>query len=388
MFTQKQLDFFKTLQTPFFYYDLELLEKTLENVKKISEKFGYKIHYAIKANANTKLLKIISSYGFGADCVSGNEILTAIESGFTTDKIAFAGVGKSDREIEIALANNIFSLNSESWAEIEVIQEIAEKMAKKAKIALRLNPNLNANTHYYITTGLEENKFGINLWELESVIEKMQTLQNIEFSGLHFHLGSQITDFSVFKNLCLRINSIQNKLAKLNIKLPHLNLGGGLGIDYYDPEKNAVSDFETYFGIFNKFLEPLPGQTVHFEPGRSIIAQSGSLISKVLYIKNGVTTNFAILDAGMTELIRPALYQAYHKIENLIAAQENETLKYDVVGPICESSDCFAKSYELPLTRRGDLIALRSAGAYGEVMSSKYNLREQAKAYYSDEIPE
>ncbi len=386
MFTQNQIDFFKTLPTPFFFYDLDLLNKTLENVKKTSESYGYNIHYAIKANANPKLLKIIASYGFGADCVSGNEIMTAIKNGFPKEKIAFAGVGKSDSEIEIALENDIFSLNSESWAEIEVIQEIAEKKAKKAKIALRLNPNLNANTHHYITTGLEENKFGINLWELESVIEKMKGLKNIEFTGLHFHLGSQITDFSVFKNLCIRINSIQNKLAKLDIKLPHLNLGGGLGINYYEPDKHEVPDFEKYFNIFNKFLEPLPGQTVHFEPGRSIIAQCGSLISKVLYIKNGVTTNFAILDAGMTELIRPALYQAYHKIENLVADQENESLKYDVVGPICESSDCFAKSYELPVTRRGDLIALRSVGAYGEVMSSHYNLRDQAKSYFSDEI--
>jgi len=386
MFTQKQIDFFKSLQTPFFFYDLELLEKTLATVKKITESYGYNIHYAVKANANPKLLKIISSFGFGADCVSGNEILTAIENGFPTEKIAFAGVGKSDREIEIALENNIFSLNSESWSEIEVIQEIAELKDKKAKIALRLNPNLNANTHHYITTGLEENKFGINLWELESVINKMQDLKNIEFTGLHFHLGSQITDFTVFKNLCIRINSIQKKLTKLSIKLPHLNLGGGLGIDYYNPDIHSIPDFEKYFSLFYEFLEPLPGQTVHFEPGRSIIAQSGSLISKVLYIKNGVTANFAILDAGMTELIRPALYQAYHKIENLVAEQENETLKYDVVGPICESSDCFAKSYELPLTRRGDLIALRSVGAYGEVMSSQYNLRDHAKSYFSDEI--
>ncbi len=386
MFTQKQIDFFKSLQTPFFFYDLELLEKTLATVKKITESYGYNIHYAVKANANPKLLKIISSFGFGADCVSGNEILTAIENGFPTEKIAFAGVGKSDREIEIALENNIFSLNSESWSEIEVIQEIAELKDKKAKIALRLNPNLNANTHHYITTGLEENKFGINLWELESVINKMQDLKNIEFTGLHFHLGSQITDFTVFKNLCIRINSIQKKLTKLSIKLQHLNLGGGLGIDYYNPDIHSIPDFEKYFSLFYEFLEPLPGQTVHFEPGRSIIAQSGSLISKVLYIKNGVTANFAILDAGMTELIRPALYQAYHKIENLVAEQENETLKYDVVGPICESSDCFAKSYELPLTRRGDLIALRSVGAYGEVMSSQYNLRDHAKSYFSDEI--
>jgi diaminopimelate decarboxylase len=386
MFTQPQIDYFKTLPTPFYFYDLDLLEKTLETVKKISESYGYNVHYAVKANANPKLLKIISSYGFGADCVSGNEILAAIENGFPSDKIAFAGVGKSDREIEIALDNNIFSLNSESWAEIEVIQELAEKKAKKAKIALRINPNLSANTHHYITTGLEENKFGINLWEMESVIEKMQGMHNIEFTGLHFHVGSQITDFSVFKNLCIRINDIQNKLTKLGIKLPHLNLGGGLGIDYYEPKNHAVPEFEKYFSIFNKFLEPLPEQSVHFEPGRSIIAQSGSLISKVLYIKNGATTNFVILDAGMTELIRAALYQAYHKIENLIADQENETVKYDVVGPICESSDYFAKSYKLPLTQRGDLIAIRSVGAYGEVMSSQYNLRDKAKSCFSDEI--
>ena len=386
MFTEKQIKAFENIKTPFYFYDMDLLIKTLNKIKEVSDKTGYKIHYAIKANAHPKILKLISSFGFGADCVSGNEIKAALENGFPSDKIAFAGVGKTDDEILYALENDIFSMNCESLPELEVIQDLAEKSKKSAKIALRINPNLNPNTHHYITTGLEENKFGINLWELENLILKIKSFQNLEFTGLHFHLGSQITDLSVFRSLCLKANNIQKKLHKKQIILPHLNLGGGLGIDYHNPDKNSIPNFELYFNIFKKFLEPISGQSVHFEPGRAIIGQCGSLISRVLFIKKGVTTDFAIIDAGMTELIRPALYQAFHKIENLTSSDLNSINKYDVVGPICESSDCFAKSLELPETRRGDIIAIRSTGAYGEVMSSYYNLRDKAKSYFSDEL--
>ncbi len=386
MFTEKQIKAFHKLETPFYFYDLDLLRNTLDRLKKESDKARYHIHYAIKANANPKILRLVSSYGFGADCVSGNEIKAALENGFRSDKVAFAGVGKTDQEITFAIKNNIFSLNCESLPELEVIGEIAAKEGKKAKIALRINPNLNPNTHHYITTGLEENKFGINLWELETIIKYIKGNNHLELTGLHFHLGSQITDLSVFRSLCMKVNYIQNQLFKKQIRLPHLNLGGGLGIDYNQPDKNSIPDFGLFFNIFRKFLEPMPGQTIHFEPGRTVTGQCGSLISRVLFVKKGVTTDFAILDAGMTELIRPALYQAYHKIENLTASVTENFKKYDVVGPICESSDCFGKSIELPETKRGDFIAIRSTGAYGEVMSSSYNLRDRAKSIFSDEL--
>lgn len=385
MFTRQHLHKFQSLSTPFYYYDLDLLKQTLDKVKEESERYGFIVHYALKANANDRILELIQPAGLGADCVSGNEAKKAIESGFAKNKIVFAGVGKSDEEINYALQNNIFCFNCESSMELEVINELAGKMEKIAGIALRINPNVNANTHGYITTGLEENKFGINLWELEEVIKLLQGFKNLKLEGLHFHIGSQITDLSVFRSLCLRVNEIQEWFVSHKIYLKHLNMGGGLGINYHDPDKYSIPDFKTFFEIFSRFLEVRPGQQVHFELGRAIVGQCGSLVSKVLFLKKGVNTDFIILDAGMTELIRPALYQSYHKIENISRnGDAGARLKrYDVVGPICESSDCFAKSLDLPETKRGDLFAIRSTGAYGEVMSSQYNLRDKVKAVYS-----
>jgi diaminopimelate decarboxylase len=383
LFSKELIHKFSLTPTPFYYYDTELLNRTLLCLKQEADRYGFVVHYALKANANTDILKRIESFGFGADCVSGNEVTRAVETGFTNDKIVFAGVGKSDEEIKNGLKNNIHSFNCESLQELEVIDQLAGEMNKIAPVALRLNPNVSANTHKYITTGLEENKFGINQWELEPLVEKLKTLKNIRLIGLHFHIGSQITDLSAFKSLCIKINEFQQWFKQHHITLPTINVGGGLGIDYHEPDNHPIVDFASFFKLFHDFLDIYPGQSVHFELGRTLVAQCGSLISKVLYIKNGVNTNFIILDAGMTELIRPALYQAYHKIENI--SNPGGTLqRYDVVGPICESSDCFGKAMVLPLTRRDDLIAIRSTGAYGEVMSSNYNLREKVKAYYSD----
>lgn len=386
MFEPKLIETFQLRKTPFYFYDVGLLRKTLDSLKLAAEKRGYQMHYAIKANSNPEILRMISSYGFGADCVSGNEIKAALDNGFPASKIAFAGVGKTDEEINIALESGIFSINCESWPELEVINHLSLQKGLQSRVALRLNPNLDPHTHHYITTGLEENKFGISLWELDEILEKLKGLKGLRVIGLHFHLGSQITDLSVFKTLCIKVNEIQRKLERYHGWLGHLNLGGGLGINYHDPDQEPVPDFEKYFSIISEYLEPLPGQIVHFEPGRAIVAQCGTLISKVLYVKKGINTNFAILDAGMTELLRPALYQAYHRIECLTPALPGTYRNYDVVGPICESSDCFGKSIELPEIRRGDLIAIRSAGAYGEVMSSNYNLREKVKAYYSERV--
>jgi diaminopimelate decarboxylase len=373
-------------ETPFYYYDLNVLEETLDAAYAASSKRGFHVHFALKSNFNSRLLEMIQSKGFGADCVSGNEVQQAINAGFDAKMITFAGVGKSDKEINLALAHDIFAFNVESIQELEVINELAAVQGRKAKVALRINPNVDAHTHHYITTGLDENKFGVTNAELERAAAVIRKCENIELIGLHFHIGSQITDMNVFKSLCVKVNEWKNWFEERGVIIKVLNVGGGLGVDYHNPDTNAIPDFEAYFDIFDKFLERTPQQEVHFELGRALVAQCGSLISKVLYVKNGVKKNFLILDAGMTELMRPALYQAFHKIEKLGDANAAEFINYDVVGPICESSDCFGKEVTLPLSKRGDLVAIRTAGAYGEVMSSRYNLREEIRYVYSDEL--
>lgn len=382
MFTSDIVKRFQTIETPFYYYDLELLSKTLETLKHDAPD-NYHIHYALKANATPAILELIKNAGLGADCVSGNEVKRALECGFKKEQIVFAGVGKSDKEIQYALDNGIFCFNVESLQELEVINEIALQKNKSAHVALRINPNVDAYTHKYITTGLEENKFGINQHEFEEILGVIKTLKSIQLIGLHFHIGSQIQDLAAFKNLCLKVNEINRWFIKKGFVPQHINLGGGLGINYMEPDKQNIVDFKSYFSVFKTLLELQPQQQIHFELGRSIVAPCGSLIGRVLYIKEGINTNFAILDAGMTELIRPALYQAYHKIENISKPTPSSYKKYDVVGPICESSDCFGKAVELPETSRGDLIAIRSAGAYGQVMSNHYNLRDTVPEIFS-----
>jgi diaminopimelate decarboxylase len=390
MFSETLVRKFQHTPTPFYYYDLSVLRETLRQIKTEADRYGFHVHYALKANANEPVLAAVRAENMGADCVSGNEVKRAIACGFASGQIVFAGVGKSDAEINYSLDHNISCFNCESLQEMEVINDLARRAGKTARIALRINPNVNANTHKYITTGLEENKFGINLWELEEVVGRLKDLVNLQLTGLHFHIGSQIMDLSSFKSLCLRVNEIQGWFASRKISIETINVGGGLGVDYHEPDLHRFADFAAYFRLFKEFLELRPGQQVHFELGRAVIAPCGSLISRVLYIKKGVSTQFAILDAGMTELIRPALYQSYHKIENITKSLSaggtgsDDLLKYDVVGPICESSDCFGKAVTLPHTERGDLIAIRTAGAYGEVMASEYNLRDKVKAIYSE----
>lgn len=378
------IDKLKALPTPFYYYDVKLLQDTLDMVKNEAGKYGYHAHYAVKANANLRILSIIAENGLGADCVSGGEVKAALDAGFPADKIVFAGVGKADWEINLGLDNDIFCFNVESAVELEIIDELAAAKNKVASVALRINPEVDAHTHAKITTGMKENKFGINLSQLGQVLDNLANLKNVKLIGIHFHIGSQITDMSAFRNLVIRVNEIQEDLEARGIRIENVNFGGGLGIDYYHPNHLPIPAFDNYFAVFNKLLKVRPGQQVHFEPGRSVVAQCGTLISKVLYVKEGETKKFAILDAGFTELIRPAMYDAYHRIENISSDEDVEL--YDVVGPICESSDVFGKDVELNKAHRGDLIALRSAGAYGEVMASQYNCRQLPKAYYSDTI--
>ncbi len=379
------LDKFQDLKTPFYYYDTDLLRETLAAIKKETDKHSnYRVHYAVKANANPKLLKIISKAGFGADCVSGGEIEAALKAGFQTDEIVYAGVGKSDWEINLGLDKEIFCFNVESIEELEIINELAAEKNTIACVALRINPNVGAHTHANITTGLAENKFGISMEDMLPVIDKAREMKHIEFVGLHFHIGSQILDMGDFVALCNRVNELQTLLEKHYITVRHINVGGGLGVDYQHPNRLAIPDFKLYFDTYAKHLRLRPGQTLHFELGRAIAAQCGSLITRTLYIKKGASKQFAIVDAGMTDLIRPALYQSYHKIENI--SSDKPTESYDVVGPICESSDVFGKHVELNKTHRGDFIAIRSAGAYGEIMASQYNCRQLPKGYTSDEI--
>ena len=373
------------IQTPFYYYDTALLRATLRTINaEIQKHEEFVVHYAVKANANPRILRIIREAGLGADCVSGGEIEAALKAGFPAEKIVYAGVGKSDWEINLGLDNDIFSFNVESIPELEVINELAAQKGKVARIALRINPNVGAHTHANITTGLAENKFGIAMRDMESVIEHAASMQNVRFVGLHFHIGSQILDMGDFEALCNRVNELQTQLESHRIHVENINVGGGLGIDYQHPNRVPIPDFKVYFDTYAKKLKLRPGQTLHFELGRAVVAQCGSLITRTLYIKEGATKKFCIVDAGMTDLIRPALYQAYHKIENISSEGPIET--YDVVGPICESSDVFAKQIDLNCSHRGDLIAIRSAGAYGEIMASQYNCRKLPQGYASDEI--
>ncbi|MDR1343827.1 MAG: diaminopimelate decarboxylase [Tannerellaceae bacterium] len=377
-------DKFKAIPTPFYYYDLDLLGKTLDVINKEAGGYDYRIHYAVKANANPRILSLIAGRDLGADCVSGGEIEAAIKAGFNPGDIVFAGVGKADWEIELGLDKDIFCFNAESVAELEVINEIAARKCKTAPVALRINPDIDAHTHAKITTGRKENKFGINLEQVDGALNSLEGMSNVKLTGMHFHLGSQITDLSSFQSLVIRSNEIQDELEARGVRLENINFGGGLGIDYHHPNHLPVAAFDSYFGVVNKLIKRRKGQQIHFEPGRSVVGQCGTLVSKVLYVKEGATKRFVVLDAGFTELIRPAMYDAYHRIENITSDGEVEL--YDVVGPICESSDVFGREVELNKVRRGDLLALRSAGAYGEVMASQYNCRKLPASYFPDTI--
>ena len=372
---------FNDLSTPFYFYDLTLLDRTLAEIARTSRDERFKVHYAMKANANPGILRHVQAAGLGVDAVSGGEIQAALDAGFKGSQIVYAGVGKTDAEIILALENGVGCFNVESEPELEIINELAASLGKTADIALRINPNIDAHTHEYITTGLAENKFGINLEQMPHLIEKANELENVNLIGLHFHIGSQITETEPFVMLCETINRLQDEWEAKGVTFRSINVGGGLGIDYADPDRHPIPDFEGYFKSFRNHLRLRPDQELHFELGRSVVAQCGSLITRVLYVKEGTTKRFAIVDAGMTDLIRPALYNAHHRIEN-ISSPNGERHHYDIVGPICESSDCFGKDELLPAIRRGDFLALRSAGAYGEIMASQYNCRQLPSSYF------
>lgn len=381
-FTKEITGRLRSHRTPYYYYDMDVLRETLTIASTESAARGFTVHYAVKANFNPVIMKTIAEYGFGADCVSGNEIEHALNCGFQPEETVFAGVGKSDHEIETGLRLGIKCFNCESVAELKVLDEIAGRMGKKASVALRINPNIEAHTIRHITTGTDENKFGIRITELDDVVTIMSQLNNIVYRGIHFHIGSQVTDLNVYRNLCTRVNQIYDWFTDRGLEPEVINVGGGLGINYNEPD--MLPPFKEYFNIFSIHLDRKIRSSISFELGRSLTAGCGSLISSVLFVKEGAAETFVILDAGMTELLRPALYHAFHLIENLTS--ELPVKKYTVAGPVCETTDTFGKFIALPETRRGDLIAIRSAGAYGETMASRYNLRSLPGSIFSDKL--
>ncbi len=390
MLDNNTIERFENIATPFYFYDMGLFRRTVDHVAELAAHHDIKIHYAIKANTERRLLEYISSKGFGADCVSGNEVRHAHGCGFPADKIVYAGVGKSDREIYESMKLGIEAFNCESLQEIVVINEMAHVHGMKANVSVRINPDIDAHTHKYVTTGLYENKFGISNHEFDKLIDFIKKSEHINFIGLHFHIGSQITRVSeVFSLECQRVNGIVKYFEDQGLEVRNINLGGGLGVDYDDPDGNPIADFETWFKAISENIVRRPEQVVHVEPGRSLVAQCASLISRVLFVKSGETKNFLIMDAGMNDLLRPALYGAYHKIENLSAVQRSffPTFQaYDIVGPVCESSDVWGAGRLLPLSVRGDIMAIRSTGAYGQVMASRYNMKDFAPSVFSDSL--
>lgn len=379
---------FQQLDTPFYFYDMEILSDTLRVLRSeltgSSSRGGVHCHYAIKACATPKVLQTIAQAGLGADCVSGGEVKAAIEAGFPGSKIVFAGVAKSDWEIRYALEQGIFCFNVESMEELKVISALASEKGKTAQVCLRVNPNVDAHTHDKITTGLSENKFGIPMRFLPQAVQLCYNLPAVSFLGLHFHIGSQLTDMSPFVHLAHRINELVREVESLPCTdtqgrpvtpvVTHINVGGGLGILYEHPNHFPIPDFKAYFDTWRTHLHLRPDQHFHCELGRSVVAQCGNLITRVLYVKKGENKQFAIVDAGMNDLIRPAMYGAFHRVENITHPDNKEEL-YDIVGPVCESSDVFVENYYIAAVERGDLLAMRSAGAYGETMASQYNLR-------------
>ncbi|MCM1501602.1 MAG: diaminopimelate decarboxylase [Bacteroidales bacterium] len=390
MFDVNRIEFFEQVETPFYFYDMDRLRSTVGKVVELSGRYGIMAHYAVKANVERRILEYISSMGLGADCVSGNEVQHACSCRFPAENIVFAGVGKSDREIAEAIRAGIGMFNCESLQEIFVVNAMAAKFGRTVNVSIRVNPGVDAHTHRYITTGTYENKFGISDHEFMAAVEMIRRCHNIHFAGLHFHIGSQITDVGeVFSLECTRANEIVEWFEAHGLAVDNVNLGGGLGVDYEDPDGNPEPDFEAWFRAIDRNIVRRPGRTIHVEPGRSLVAQCASLISRVLFVKTGETKNFLVLDAGMNDLIRPALYGAYHRIENISAILRPnlpQSQVYDVVGPVCESSDVWGAGRLLPLSVRGDLMAIRSAGAYGQVMASRYNLRDFAPAVYSDDM--
>ena len=359
--------------TPFYVYSKAAILDKINQYKEAFKSVDTLICYATKANPNLSILKIAAEEGLGADTVSGGEIYKAIKAGIKPEKIVYAGVGKTDFELDFAVREGILSFNIESKQELDVLNQIAEKRKKKANIAIRVNPDVDPKTHPYISTGLKESKFGIDIDEALDAYKYAAKLENLNIVGIHCHIGSQLLDVSPYKEAIEKVLSLVEKLKKEGINLSHLDIGGGLGIKY-KPEDNPPTPYD----LANVIL-PLvrdTGLKLIIEPGRSLVGESGALVSKVIFTKKKKSKNFIIVDSGMNDLVRPAMYNAYHHI--LPIKPKDEKIVADIVGPICETGDFLALDREIDSLRRGDLLAVMSAGAYGSSMSSNYNVRPRA----------
>ncbi|MEE3776850.1 diaminopimelate decarboxylase [Campylobacter sp. CX2-4080-23] len=361
----------KKYKTPLYIYDFDHITAQYNKLKREFNARKSLICYAVKANSNLSILKHIATLGGGFDCVSIGEVKRALLAGASNYKIIYSGVGKSDEEIKEALNLDILMINLESYAEMQRVEIIAKELNKKARISVRVNPNVDPKTHPYISTGLNKNKFGVSIDEARKIYLHSHKSDHLDPVGIHCHIGSQLSDISPVIEAANIVSSLLSELRVAQIDIKFFDIGGGIGIRYKD--ENEPNLYEYAQGI----LAALKGQdtTIICEPGRFIVGNSGELLTSVLYEKSNVDKNFLIVDAAMNDLLRPSLYDAYHEI---VALKDGEKRVYDVVGPICESGDFLAKDIELPKLEHGDLLVIKSAGAYGYSMSSNYNTRGRA----------
>ncbi|WP_291951147.1 diaminopimelate decarboxylase [Campylobacter sp.] len=361
-----------TYNTPFYIYDFDKIKERFYKLKNAFKARKSQIFYAVKANSNLSVLKFLASLDSGFDCVSAGEIYRALKSGAKNYKIIFSGVGKSTEELEYALSENILYINLESEAEMLLLEQIANKMQKVARISIRVNPNVDAKTHPYISTGLHENKFGVDIESAKRMYIYAKKSSFLEPVGVHFHIGSQILDISSIQEASKIVSQLVRELIALKINIKFFDIGGGLGVCYKDEQEPNLYEYAQ--GI----LTSLQGLDVciGMEPGRFLVANAGEFVTKVLYEKFNKTKRFVIVDGAMNDLLRPSLYEAYHEIELLTDTKENLSL-CDIVGGVCESGDFLAKNRKLAPVKMGDLIVIKSAGAYGFSMSSNYNTRNR-----------
>lgn len=359
--------------TPVYIYSKKAIEDKINQYKEAFAGYPTQICYAAKANSNLSILKIFNKHGLGLDIVSGGELYRGLKSGFSPDKIVYAGVGKTDNELIQAIEAGILSFNVESLMELDVLNELAGKLGKKANVSIRINPDVDPKTHPYISTGMKKSKFGIDMEDAEEAFLKADKLPNLNLVGIHCHIGSQIMDVSPYKEAVEKTVELVLKLQKKGINLKHIDIGGGLGIKY-KPEDNPPHPKQLADIVIPVVKKT--GLKLLIEPGRSLIGEAGILVAQVLFLKDKGNKHFIIINAGMNDLLRPAMYNAYHHIVSV--EKKKEKVIADIVGPICETGDFFALDREIDNVQRGDFLAVMSAGAYGFSMASNYNTRPRA----------
>lgn len=365
------------VQTPFYLYSYDVLVSAYESYKQAFSKMDTLICYAAKANSNLAILNILAQKGAGIDVVSGGELFKALKAGFPPQKIVFNGNGKTKQELEYALENDLLMINVDSIEELSLLDSIAKEKGKKPKIAIRINPDINPLTHPYIATGLSKSKFGVSNHEIKEAYIQASKAKNLEVVGIHCHIGSQITHANLFLEVLNKFLKLTEELKNLGINIEYINLGGGLGIRYHDEDVATIQDLADI--LLPHFIDT--NYKLILEPGRSIVGEAGILVTKINYIKKGFHKYFIVVDAAMNDLIRPAFYKSYHRIIPVSETGELEGLTADIVGPICEDGDFFARDRLLPKPKIGDLLAILDIGAYGSAMSSNYNMRPRIAGF-------